>query len=157
MKFDIVTHQVIVMFLLMAAVHAHTWHLIHNTGAKDMTRILLYIVSPCVIIEAFQQKFSAARLYDLLTAFLFIGLVFLPAILSARLLFNKRFVADNGNQQTLKLGSDLLERRIHGFSVRQCDSRPAGIFYATLYLAVVCQAQWSIHRLKRGGAISDAE
>ncbi|MFX3619355.1 MAG: AEC family transporter [Sporolactobacillus sp.] len=136
MEFAVVLHQVIVMFLLMAVgFWAHKWHLIHDTGARDMTQILLYIVSPCVILEAFQQKFSAARLHDLLIAFIFIIFVFLMAILSAHFLFSNRFIASVTNRKTLKFAATYSNSGFMGIPLVSAILGPSGVFYATPYLA----------------------
>lgn len=65
-----VLSQVSVMFVLMlVGVIAYKFKLINTEGSNQMTGLLLYIVSPLVVINAFQTPFEPRLAKNLLIAF----------------------------------------------------------------------------------------
>ena len=57
------TKQVVIMFILMfVGWICYQVKFLHEQTVKDLTKILLYVVSPCLIINSFRQTFSVTRL-----------------------------------------------------------------------------------------------
>ena len=65
-----VAGQVAVLFILIGCgVLSRRFHLISDEGSKGMTNILIKIVTPCLVIDAFQRPFNSALLHQLFFAF----------------------------------------------------------------------------------------
>ncbi|MDN3954500.1 AEC family transporter [Sporolactobacillus laevolacticus] len=136
MEFSTVLYQVFMIFTLMAVgFFAHKWNLIHESGAKDMTKILLYIVSPCVIILAFQQPFTIRRLHVLLISFICVVCIFLFSITASRLIFNGHLIKDEGRRNALKFSATYSNAGFMGIPLVNAVLGTQGVFYATTYLA----------------------
>ncbi|WP_259760923.1 hypothetical protein [Lactococcus lactis] len=59
--------QIIIIFILMlVGVFLKKIGFLRDTTNTDLTKIILYFISPCVIIKAFEQKFSADRMITFL-------------------------------------------------------------------------------------------
>ncbi|WP_100486194.1 AEC family transporter [Sporolactobacillus pectinivorans] len=136
MEFAVILHQVIVIFMLMVVgFFAHKWQFIHKTGAKDMTKILLYIVSPCVILKAFQRPFSADRLNGLVISLICILVVYGFSILAARFIFNNSFIKDSARRNALKFSTTYSNAGFMGIPLVSSILGSSGVFFATPYLA----------------------
>ncbi len=58
-NFLIIAEQVLILFILIAiGFLCGKKGLINDTGSKVMTNVVLYVVTPCVMITAFQREFS---------------------------------------------------------------------------------------------------
>ena len=65
------TKQVVIMFILMfVGWICYQVKFLHEQTVKDLTKILLYVVSPCLIINSFRQSFSVTRLVQFSLIFL---------------------------------------------------------------------------------------
>lgn len=136
MSFSTVSNQVTMIFALMAVGFlAHKWHLIHEDGAKDMTRLLLYIVSPCVIILAFEQPFSPRRLHAFAVSFLCVALTFIISIIAAKLIFSRHFFPVASKRHALKFATTYANAGFMGIPLVSAVLGAPGVFYATTYLA----------------------
>ncbi|EEI24992.1 hypothetical protein HMPREF0519_0915, partial [Lentilactobacillus hilgardii DSM 20176 = ATCC 8290] len=61
------TNQIVLMFVLMlVGVLINKLGFMQAQTSNDLTNILLYIVSPCLIIGAFEQHYSASRMQQLM-------------------------------------------------------------------------------------------
>ena len=85
-----VGQQVAVLFILIFVGFLLTkLSVIKEGGAKVMTDIVLYAVTPCVIINAFQREFDPSMLKGLLIALLCAFCVMLFSVLLAELLYRR--------------------------------------------------------------------
>ena len=85
--------QVLVLFVLIAVGAALTkCGMITEQGSRTMTDVVLYAVTPCVIVNAFQREYEPRMLGGLLTALLaaFLSLGF--SVLLAELMYRKKDV-----------------------------------------------------------------
>jgi len=66
-----ITNQIVLMFCLMlVGVIINKFKFMHAQTSNDLTNILLYVVSPCLIINAFEQDYSNSRTLMQLTVIL---------------------------------------------------------------------------------------
>ncbi|MFT8871860.1 MAG: AEC family transporter [Sporolactobacillus sp.] len=154
MSFFIVLHQVIIIFLLMSVgFFSHKWGLISEDGSRDMTRLLLYIVSPCVILKAFQQPFSLNRLRELGLSFLCVVLLLVLAILTAQLLFSRPMIKNDGRRKNTHFATIYTNAGFMGIPLVSALLGSSGVFYATPYLAAANLFMWthgiSLYRKKQ--------
>ena len=93
-NFLIIGQQVMVLFILIAAGFVcGKKGVINETASKVMTDIVLYIVTPCVMVSAFQREFSADTLVKVLIAALTALVILFASILLARLVFRTKEIA----------------------------------------------------------------
>lgn len=65
--------------------------MIHKETAKDLTNFLLYIISPCLIVNAYLVGFSMKRLIEFFQAIVAVTLVYSVSIIVSHLIINKNF------------------------------------------------------------------
>jgi predicted permease len=106
MGIDITASQVAVMFLMMAAGWlAYRLKLFDDSAITGMTNVLLYIVMPVVILDAFYRPFDPVQLREVGAVFALDLLSFPIAIALASLVFAKRLVPDPARRAQLRFGS----------------------------------------------------
>ncbi len=82
--------QVLIIFILIAVGFVLKKRgQVSSGGVKDMTNILLGVVTPSVLIEAYQKEFDMSLAWGLLRCVLFTILVHIVAILISTLAFRK--------------------------------------------------------------------
>lgn len=90
-SFTDVGAQVLVLFILIAiGALLSKFGMITEQGARSMTDVVLYAVTPCVIIDAFQREYRPELLSGLLTALAAAFLSLLFSVLLAELLYRKK-------------------------------------------------------------------
>ena len=58
MNLELLFGQIVLMFALMlVGVGANKVKFMHEQTASDLTNVLLYVVSPCLIIESFEKPY----------------------------------------------------------------------------------------------------
>ena len=87
-NFIIIAQQVLVLFILIAVGFiCGKKKIITDFSARHMTDIVLYVVTPCVMISAFQREFSFELLSGLIICVTCSALVFVVSILICNLIF----------------------------------------------------------------------
>lgn len=90
-NFLIIGQQVLVLFILIAVGFlCGKKNIINERASKAMTDIVLYAVTPCVMISAFQREFSVETLGQILIAALAASMILTASILVSRLIFRDR-------------------------------------------------------------------
>ena len=84
----VVLQQVVIIILLMAVGYtAKKTKIIGDEGVSQFTSFLMYFVTPCVLIEAYQKPFDIKGAKLLAVAFLMAVLIHLIVIVLARYVF----------------------------------------------------------------------
>ena len=97
------TKQVVIMFILMIIGWiCYQIKFLHEQTVKDLTKILLYVVSPCLIINSFRQSFSAARLLQFGLVFSLVVFLFIFKIITSQAIFSKKWVKDRQKRTVLR-------------------------------------------------------
>lgn len=144
MTFGTVLTQVIMIFLLMGVgVLSNKLHFVHAETAQDITKILIFIVSPCVIFKAFNRPFSSSSALALLLSFGCIVILFILSIVAARLVFHKRTEANADRKRMLEFGAVYSNCGFMGVPLLQAILGTQGIFYGTPYFAVFNLFCWT--------------
>ncbi len=137
-----VTIQVIIIFLLMGIgfIFNKTGKLT-SEGIKQITNILLTIVTPCVLIDAYQKKvFNQQLLKELVFAAGLSLVVQLAAILIGKLIFKK------DEQEHFRINIFSTAYSNCGFMAIPLLSATMGedgVFYGSAYLAVFSVLSWT--------------
>jgi predicted permease len=144
LAFAVAFNQVLIIFLLMAiGFLAGKLRYINEASAKDMTLILCYIVSPCVILKAFLQPFSKHELHNLFIAFLCVIGIHIFSILAGKIAFNRRTVNEALHRRVLQFASVYSNCGFMGIPLVSTVLGTTGIFYGTVYLAAFNVFCWT--------------
>lgn len=82
--------QIFIMFLLMFVGHLlYRRRIIDDQGSKQISSLLLNIVTPAVLISSYQRPFDMGEARQLLTAFLFAIATYLVPLALSRLLYGR--------------------------------------------------------------------
>lgn len=142
MAFQTVFFQVFILFLLMAVgFGAGKAKMLGEEGAKQLTSVLLSVVSPCVIIISFQMKFSKELVHGLIIAAVSAFVIHLLSILCGLLVFRRRFPEQQ--RKILRFAAVYSNSGFMGIPLLQAIIGPQGIFYGSAYLAVFNLFSWT--------------
>jgi len=98
-----VGNNVLVLFvLIMVGYICNKIKILSETAVKDMTNFVLYIVTPCVIINSYQREFDKQMLIGLVITLVASVVSFAINILLAHLLLKDN---DKRREKTLRFGT----------------------------------------------------
>ena len=136
------TNQIILMFLLMlVGLLINKIGFMHAQTSTDLTNILLYVVSPCLIINAFEKTFSADRLQMLGRVILGIIIIYAIMILVTQLIFKR--VADPNLRRIMRYGSVYSNAGFMGIPLTSSLFGSTGVFFAVASLAAFNIFSWT--------------
>ncbi|AVK61067.1 transporter [Lactobacillus sp. CBA3605] len=136
------TSQIGLMFILMLiGLMANKLGFMHGQTSTDLTNILLYIVSPCLIIKAFEQPFSVNRLQTLGRVIVGIILIYGLMILITQLVFKP--VKDLNLQRTMRYGAVYSNAGFMGIPLTSALFGSTGVFFAVASLAAFNIFSWT--------------
>ncbi|MCR1903612.1 AEC family transporter [Lactobacillus taiwanensis] len=97
------TKQVVIMFILMIIGWVcYQVKFLHGQTVKDLTKILLYVISLCLIVNSFRQSFSKIRLLQFGLVFSLIASLFVFKIIISRTIFNEKWVKNHQKRTVLQ-------------------------------------------------------
>ena len=136
----LVIGQVFVILILLAVgAISYKLKLIRSSTADQMAAFALKVVTPCVIIKAYQIDFDSAKLYNMLIAGLLALLTHLIGIVLARLFFRK----NEGANPILRFASIYSNCGFMGIPLIEGTVGQDGVIYACVYLIVFQAILWS--------------
>lgn len=145
--------QVIILFLLMGVGYFSSKKgLIGDLCAKQLTKFLMNIVTPCVIIFSFRIKCTPGLLRGLLISAASAAGVHIFAILAGRVFFNKKYPVQYRN--VLKFAAVYSNAGFMGLPLLQAVIGKNGIIYGSVYIAVFNIFVWT-HGITLFKRISD--
>lgn len=138
------TKQVVIMFILMfVGWICYQVKFLHEQTVKDLTKILLYVVSPCLIINSFRQSFSVTRLIQFSLIFLLVLVLFVFKIIVSSVLFNKRIIKDEQKRTILRYAGTYTNAGFMGIPLVQALLGNNGVFFAVPYLIIYNVFMWT--------------
>lgn len=136
-----VGQQVLVLFILIGIGALLTKRgMITDKGARSMTDVVLYAVTPCVIINAFQREYRPELLSGLLISLLAAFLTLLVSVLLAELFFRRRDI-DRG--VVLKFSLVFSNCGFMALPLQEAVLGADGVFYGAAYIAVFNLFMWT--------------
>ena len=136
-----VGQQVLVLFILIGVGALLTrLNLITEKGAATMTDVVLYAVTPCVIVNAFQREYQPELLGGLLITLLCAFLVMLCSVLLAELLYRKK---DISRAAVLKFCLVFSNCGFMALPLQEAVLGKDGVFYGAAYIAVFNLFMWT--------------
>lgn len=136
----IVLGQVFIILILMAVgAAAYKTKMISEKAADDMAAFALKIVTPCVIIQAFQIDFDPHKLYNMLIAAILSILTHIVGIVLAKLFFRE----DTDGNKVRRFAAIYSNCGFMGIPLIQGAVGNEGVLYACVYLVVFQALMWS--------------
>lgn len=151
-----VGQQVLVLFILIGVGALLTkLGMITEPGARTLTDVVLYAVTPCVIINAFQREYRPELLQGLLLSLLAAFLTLLISILLAELLYRRREI-DRG--VVLKFALVFSNCGFMALPLQEAVLGADGVFYGAAYIAVfnLCVWTYGLIRMSRRTSLKAA-
>lgn len=133
--------QVVVLFILIAVgALLSKLGLITEQGARSMTDVVLYAVTPCVIINAFQREYRPEMLKGLLIALLaaFLSLAF--SVLLAEIIYRK---TELNRGVVLKFALVFSNCGFMALPLQQAVLGDDGVFYGAAFVAMFNVFMWT--------------
>ena len=136
-----VARQVAVLFVMMGAGAAlRRLRLLDGASVDGMVNLLMFVVTPCVVVDCFQRPFDVAMLGGLGVAFAIavIGHLALAAIAAL-------CVRGGGDdtRRTLVLAAVFSNAGFMGLPLEQAILGPRGVFFGAVYVVVFNLFIWS--------------
>lgn len=148
-----VASQVLVLFLLMGT----GWVLsavrfVDEEGVRQITRILCYLVSPCLIINSFQMKPTASAAHAFLVAVLSAAGAHLGSALLGTALFRRKKLGERTD--AMRFAATYSNCGFMGLPLLQTLAGQTGVFLGVAYIGVFNLFNWthgiSVYRGKVG-------
>ncbi|CAJ1184040.1 AEC family transporter [Companilactobacillus paralimentarius] len=135
-------NQIILMFCLMlVGVLINKLKFMHAQTSNDLTNVLLYIVSPCLIINAFEQPYSNDRIKQFLLAAGGVILLYLVEIVIAKLVFGH--LKNRNLSRIAQYGSIYSNAGFMGIPLISSLFGSKGVFFAVVSLAAFNIFSWT--------------
>lgn len=134
---QILITQTLIMFILMiiGLIFSKSGLLTAN-GSKDIANILLYIVTPCVIIRSYITQFTYEKLYGLLLSAILAVFSFAVSIVVSFLAFGTRKPIDN-------FGTTFCNAGFIGIPLVTAVFGNDAAFYITSFASMLNLLQWT--------------
>ncbi|WP_334332298.1 AEC family transporter [Companilactobacillus sp. HBUAS59544] len=135
-------NQIILMFgLMLIGVLINKLKFMHAQTSNDLTNVLLYVVSPCLIINAFEQPYSNDRIKQFLLAIVGVFLLYIIEIIIAKLVFGH--LKDENLKRIAQYGSIYSNAGFMGIPLISSLFGAKGVFFAVVSLAAFNIFSWT--------------
>lgn len=140
-SFLTVGEQVLILFVLIAVgVVCGKTKIINEAGSKVMADVVLYFVTPCVIINAFQREFDVNMLIKLLLSAVCSAAILFASVIVAQLLFKKQ---DNDKAVIYKFSTVFSNCGYMSLPLQQAVLGDEGVFYGATFVAMFNIFVWT--------------
>lgn len=137
MPIHVIINQIIVLFLLMGLGYVLAKHkILESAITAKLTWLLCYLIMPCLIVNAFQMKFSAELMHNFLLMFALTVGIHIGYILVSQLLLNRHLIKPQELIHQLRFTSIYSNCGFMGIPLVLALTGSAGIFYGSVYIAV---------------------
>ena len=136
-----VATQVGVLFALMAVGAAcRAAKLIDDRAVKGMVNILMFVVTPCLVVDCFRRPFSPGQLKSLGAAFILAFAVHVCLVLAATAFFRR---GGENSRKVLVFSAVFSNAGFMGIPLEQAVFGTDGVFYGIVYVVVFNIFVWS--------------
>jgi Predicted permeases len=140
-QFLIIGKQVLILFILMGTGFiADKARLVSVRGTRQISAILAYIVTPCVMLEAFSIPFEGSKVTGFFIAFALALLTHGIGILLAFLLVRDKSAA---RQKVLRFSVIFSNCGFMGIPLLKAVLGNTGVFYGSAYIAAMNIIMWT--------------
>lgn len=139
--FLMVGQQVLVLLILMllGAIASRT-NLIDQKAVRGMTNVVLYFVTPCIIVISFEREMDSKLIHNLLITLVIAVVTHVLGILLSIL-----FIHDKSRQKqsVLRYGVAFSNCGFMSIPIEQALLGADGVFYGAVFMAVFNVFQWT--------------
>lgn len=140
-NFSTVFVQVLILFILIGFGFAgNKAGIINKEGSKVMSDIVLYFVTPCLIINSFNIEFDKSKLQGLLICLIGFFLIMFASIIIVHLLFRGRNKQKN---RVLRFAVVFSNAGYMGIPLQKAVLGDEGVFYGSVCVAVFNIMVWT--------------
>lgn len=137
----IVAGQVAILFALMAVGFVcHRTKTITEKGIGEIVALLLLVVNPCLIVEAFNRRFDPTMMKGILIAFAFAMMTQIVMIALSQVLFRGGKI---DSSIVLKVSATFSNAAFMGFPLEKAVLGNEGVFYGVAYVVAFNLLIWS--------------
>lgn len=130
-------HQNLVMFIyLLIGCLLYKKGLLTMKGSGELGKILLYVITPVVIMNSYARDFTPEMLTEILLSFLAAAVSLLFSIAVSTLVFRKR-------SAICQFGSSFSNAGFFGIPLVQMTLGDGAVFYVVFYVALLNILQWT--------------
>ena len=140
MFFNVLSQVTVLLILIMLGVLLTKLKMLNDVTVKQMTDIVLLLVTPCVIIKSFMREFDPSLIKQLLVSFLISVIVHVFYILIACLSLQDR---DKSREKVLRFAAVFSNCGFMSVPLLESILGDIGVFYGSAYLAVFNVLVWS--------------
>ncbi|MBR6999378.1 MAG: AEC family transporter [Lachnospiraceae bacterium] len=134
-------NQVFIMFLIMSIGFClYKFRFVAERTADDMTTVLLYIVTPALILKTYQQEYSSENAKLLLVA---LGLASVAMVLGIIVSFLSRIGSEKKNADVEQFAACFPNNGFMGIPLIMAVAGTTGVFYSNTYLMMFQLAVWT--------------
>ncbi len=137
---NVLTQVVILFILMLLGVILAKAKILTQNGVKSMTDMVLYLVTPCVIIKSFAREFQPELLKKLLLSFLMAILSHLIFIALCKLFLHSK---EPTSERVLKFGAIFSNCGYMSIPLQQALLGEDGVFYGASYIAIFNIFVWT--------------
>ncbi len=129
--------QIAYMFIMMMMGYAmYKVRRLSSLGSKEMGAVLLYVVTPIIIMRAYTVEYSEQRAFNMLIALALAAFSVFFSIIVSKLIFKKEAI-ENFSATYSNAG-------FMGIPLVQATLGGEAVFYLSAYLAVMVLIQWTL-------------
>jgi len=140
MFINVLTQVVILLILILLGTLLTKTKMLNGETVKGMTDLVLYIVTPCVIIKSFVREFDPALTEKLLISFLIAFLAHFGYIIISHLLLRSK---NKAREKVLRFGTVFANCGFMAIPLLDALIGDDGVFYGTAFIAVFNILVWS--------------
>lgn len=148
MFIDVLSQVTILLILIIVGFILAKSSILTETGTKCMTDIVLYTVTPCVIIKSFIRKYDSSLLKGLIFSFVIAFLAHTLFIFLSKLLFKN---CKETQKRVLQFGVIFSNCGYMALPLQQALLGDLGVFYGSSYIAIFNLFTWSYGILLMSG------
>lgn len=143
-SFFTILNQVFVLFLLMGVGYTLVkTGMIDDNGSTQMTSLLCYVISPAIIVYAFQMKFTVGMFSNFLIVVAATAGIHFFNIVVTHTVFNKKTIPDPEKRIVMRFAGVYSNCGFMGFPLLQGLAGTNGLFYGAAYNGVFNLFSWT--------------
>ena len=136
-----VAQQVLVLFILIiAGVILEKTSLVSEKGIHTLANIVLFAVTPCVIIEAFQRDFDSSMFKELVLSFVISFVILLLSVVFVELMYRKK---NTDRIVVLKFAVVFSNAGYMGLPMQRAILGEEGVFFGAAFVAMFNLFAWT--------------
>lgn len=154
-SFLIVAKQVAILFLLIGVGYScNKFKIFGEDTVRGMTNMMLYVVTPCIIVDSFQRPFNINDL-NLLGIALFVAILYhaLNIFFAHTCVFEK----EDSRQRVMRFGLVFSNAGYMAFPLQEAILGKEGLFFGAIIIAVFNILLWTYGVWEMSGRLTTAE